>query len=160
AGTDQAERLAAHLDAHEAVLLPLALLGGHVRFRQLAGEREHQRDRVLGGGDRIAERRVHHHHALGAGGGDVDVVDPDSGAADYREARRGVEDVLGDLGGRADRQAVVVADDRLQLFGGLAGDLVHFAAALAEDRGGVRVHLVGNEYAGLGHVDLLHLPFR
>jgi hypothetical protein len=36
---------------------------------------------VFGGGDRIAERRVHHHHALGACNRDVDIVDPDPGAA-------------------------------------------------------------------------------
>ena len=63
AGADQAERLAGDLDAHEAVLLPLAGLGAGVGLGQLAGEREHQRDGVLGGGDRVAERGVHHHHA-------------------------------------------------------------------------------------------------
>ena len=56
-----------------------------------AGEREHQGDGMLGGGDRIAERRVHHHHAARGGGGDVDIVDPDPGAADDLQIGRGVE---------------------------------------------------------------------
>ena len=41
--------------------------------------------RVLGGGDRIAERRVHHHDAPAGGGGKVDVVDADAGPADHLE---------------------------------------------------------------------------
>ena len=49
------------------------------------------------------------------GGGEVDVVDADAGAADHLQAVGGGEDVGGDLGRRADGEAVVVADDRLQL---------------------------------------------
>ena len=59
AAADQAQRLAGQLDAHEAVLFPLARLGRLVGLGNLAGEREQHRDRMLGGGDRIAERRVH-----------------------------------------------------------------------------------------------------
>ena len=59
AAADDAERLGRDLDAHEAVLLPLAGLGRGVGGGELAGDREHQRDGVLGGGDRIAEGRVH-----------------------------------------------------------------------------------------------------
>jgi hypothetical protein len=151
AGTDQAERLASHFDTHEIVLRPFAGLGLGIGLGQLAGKREHQRDRVLGSGDRVAERSVHHHHALGAGVRDVDVVDPDPGAADHLEVGRGVEDLLGDLGRRADREAVVLADDCLELFGCLAGDDIDIAAALLEDAGGVGVHFVRDEDFGLGH---------
>ena len=86
AGADQAQRLAVELDAHEAVLLPLAGLGGGVGGGHLAGQREHHGDGVLGGGDRVAEGGVHHHDAGGGGGGDVDVVDADAGAADHLQA--------------------------------------------------------------------------
>ena len=92
AGADQAERLAGHLDPHEAVLFPLAGLGRGVGLGQLAGEREHHGDGMLGGGDRIAERRVHDDDAARRGGGDVDIVDADAGAADDLEVGRGVED--------------------------------------------------------------------
>ena len=54
----------------------------------LAGQRQHQRDGVLGGGDRIAERRVHHDDAARGGGGNVDIVDADAGAADHLQVRR------------------------------------------------------------------------
>ena len=145
ARADQPERLGGHLDPHEAVLLPLAGLGRLVGLGQVAGEREHQRDGVLGGGDRVAERGVHHDHALGAGGGDIDVVDPDPGAADDLEVGRGVEDRLGHLGRAADREPVILADHRGELVGGLAGDLVHLDPALAEDLRGLGVHFVADE---------------
>ena len=90
-------------------------LGRGVGGGQLAGEREHQGDGMLGGGDRIAERRVHHDHAARGRGRDVDIVDADAGAADHLEVGRGVEQLGGDLGRRADGEAVIVADDRLQL---------------------------------------------
>jgi hypothetical protein len=101
---DQAERLAGDFDAHEAVLLPLAGLGRGVGGGDLAREREHQRDGVLGRGDRIAERRVHHDHALGRRGRNVDIVDADAGAADDLQVGRGGEDFLRHLG-RAERMA-------------------------------------------------------
>ena len=112
ARADQAQRLAGDFDAHEAVLRPLAGLGLGIGFGDLAGEREHQRDGVFGGGDRVAERGVHHHDALRRGGGDIDVVDADPGAADDLEVGGGVEDLLGHLGRAADREAIILADDR------------------------------------------------
>ena len=79
--------------------------------RDLPGKREHQRDRVFGGGDRIAERRVHHDHAARGGGRNIDIVDADAGAADDFQFLRVFEQFRRDLGGRADGKAVVVADD-------------------------------------------------
>ena len=88
AAADHAQRLGGELDAQELGLLPLAGLRGAVGLRDLAGERHHQRERVLGGGDGIAEGRVHDDDALGGGGLDVDVVDADAGAADHLELGR------------------------------------------------------------------------
>ena len=86
AAADQAERLAAQLDAHEAVLFPLAGLGRGVGLGDFAGQREQHGDGVLGGGDRVAERRVHDDDAARGRGGDVDGVDADAGAADDLQA--------------------------------------------------------------------------
>ena len=113
----------------------------------LAREREHQRDGVLGGGDRIAERRVHHDDAARGGGGNVDIVDADAGAADHLQFGRAFEQFGGDLGGRADRQAVVVADDLGQLVLVEAGLDVDLDAALLEDGDGGGRELVGDENA-------------
>ena len=160
ARADQAERLAGHFDAHEIVLRPFARLGLLIGLGDLAGEGEDQGDGVLGGGDRIAERRVHHDNALRGSGGDIDIIDPDAGAANHLEPAGGSENFLGDFGRAADREAVVIADAGDQLFRGLAGDDIDLAAALFEDLRGVGVHLVGNEYAGLGHFLLPHLLIR
>jgi len=76
---------------------PLPGLGRSVRLRNLARQRQHQGDGVLGGRDRIAERRVHHDDALGRGGGNLDVVDADAGAADHLEVGGLLEDLRGRL---------------------------------------------------------------
>src|SRR5262249_32099691 len=54
AAADHAQRLGGDLDTHEAVLFPLAGLRRSVSLRDLARQCEHQRDGVLGGGDRVA----------------------------------------------------------------------------------------------------------
>jgi hypothetical protein len=66
---------------------------------------------VLGGGDRIAEGRVHHDDAARRGGGDIDVVDADAGAADHLQPLGALEDLRRHLGRRADGEAVILADD-------------------------------------------------
>ena len=102
--------------AHEAVLLPLAGLRGGVGGGQLARQRHHQRDGVLGGGDGIAERRVHHDHAGGGRGGNIDVVDADAGAADHFQLLRRLDHIGGDFGRGADGDAVILIDDLEQFF--------------------------------------------
>jgi hypothetical protein len=153
ARANEAQRLAGELDAHEAVLLPLAGLGRGIGLGQLAGEREHQRDRMLGGRDRIAERCVHHDHALGTGIGNIDIVDADAGAADHLQVGGSVQYLLGHLGRGADGKAIILADHGLQLLRRLAGNLIHLNAAITEDLRGLGVHLVGNQY--LGHDNLI-----
>src|SRR3546814_5944563 len=115
AATDDAQRLAGQLHAHEARLLPLAGLRRAVRGGDLARQREHQRDGVLGGGDGVAVGRVHHHDAAPGGGGNVDVVYADAGAADDLQPVGGSDDLRGHLRRGADGEAVVLADDGFQL---------------------------------------------
>src|SRR5436190_1637055 len=43
---------------------------------------------MLGGRDRIAERRVHHDDAFRGRGGNVDIVDANAGTADYLQVLR------------------------------------------------------------------------
>ena len=131
-------------------LLPLAGVRRGIGLRDLPGQRHHHRQRVLGGGDRVAEGRVHHDDAARGGGGDVDVVDADAGAPDHLQAVGVAQDVGGDLGRRADGEAVVVADDRLQLVGLEAGLDVDLDAARPKDVGGLRAHAVGDENLGHG----------
>ena len=155
AAADHAERLGRDLDAHEAVLLPLAGLRRGVGGGDFARQREHHGDGVLGGRDRIAERRVHHDDAATRGRGNVDIVDADAGAADDFQILGVLEDLRGDLGRRADREAVIVADDRGELVLVLAEVRleVDLDAALLEDGDGGGRQGVGNEYAR-SHVSL------
>ena len=115
-----------------------------------ARQREHQGDRVLGGGDRIAEGRVHHDDALRGRGRDIDIVDADAGAADHLQVLRLLEDLRRHLGGRADREAVEIADDLGELVLVLA-ELrleIDLDAAILEDLHGGGRQSIGNENLG------------
>ena len=149
AAADDAERLAGDLDAHEAVLFPFAGLGRGVGGGNFARQREHHGDGVFGGGDGIAEGRVHHDDAARRGGGNVDIVDADAGAADDFQVFGAFEDLGRDLGRRADGEAVVIADDRGELVLVLAERRleIDLDAALLENSDGGGRKSVGNEHA-------------
>ena len=104
------ERLVEQLDARELRALPLAGDQAGVRLGHVAGQREQQRHRVLGGGDDVGLRRVGHDDAALGRGGDVDVVDAHAGAADGLQARRALDDVGRELRRRADEDPVVLVD--------------------------------------------------
>ena len=150
AAADHAERLAGDLNAHEAVLLPLARLGREVRLGQVAGDGEHHGDGVFSGGDGIAERRVHHNNALARGSWNVHIVNANAGAADHFEICGSGNQLLGDFRRRADREAVVLADDFEQLVLVLAEvrQIIDFHATVFEDLNGGWGEFVRNEYAG------------
>ena len=147
AAADDPERLAGDLDAHEAVLLPLARLCRRVGGRNLPRQREHQRNGVFGGRDRIAERRIHDDHAARGRGGDVDVVDADARAPDDLQLRCALEQFGRDLRRRTNREPVIVADDAGELVLVEAGLYVHLDAALLEDRDGGWGEFVRDENA-------------
>ena len=62
---------------------------------------------MLGGGDRVPARRVHHDDAVLGGGRQIDVVDPDAGAADRLELGRPLDDRGRDLRLAADHDPLV-----------------------------------------------------
>ena len=115
-------------------------------------KRQHQRDRVFGGGDGIAERRVHHDDAARGRRRNVDIVDADAGAADHLQVLGLFQDLRRHFGGGADGEAVVVADQLGEFLlvlaeGGLEIDL---DAAILEDLHGGGRQRVGNENFGHG----------
>jgi hypothetical protein len=83
----------------------------------VAGLRQQQRHRVLGGRDDVRLRGVDHHHAAGRGGVDVDVVEPDPGAADDDQVGSGGEHIGRHLCRRSDDQGVRPHDRLEHLFG-------------------------------------------
>ena len=106
---------------------------------------------MFGGGDRVAERRVHHNDALHRCSGNVDIVDADPGAADNFQVGRFLDEFFRQLRRRTDSETIILADDFAKFFGCFAGDDIDVTAALAENLFGFRVHLVGNEYAWFCH---------
>ena len=152
AGADQPQHLAGDFHAHEAVLFPLAGLGARIGGRQLARQRQHQRDGMLGGGDGIAEGRVHHDHAGAGGGGNVHIVHADAGAAHNLQILRRLQHIGGELGGAANGDAVILVNDLEQFFLAEAGLHIGVHAALLEDGDGGRRQLVGDKDLGHGKI--------
>src|SRR5215470_2277190 len=108
---------------------------------------------MLGGRDRIAERRVHHDDALGGRSRNLDIVDADAGATDHLELRGLADDLRRRLGGGTDRKAVIVADDLGKLVLVLAEIWleVDLDAAIPKDLHGGGRERVGNENFRFGH---------
>ena len=115
-------------------------------------KRQHQRDGVFGGGDGIAERRVHHDDAARGRRRNVDIVDADAGAPDDLQILGIFEDLGRHLGGRANGEAVVIADQRGEFLLVLAerGLEIDLDAAILEDLHGGGRQSVGDENFGHG----------
>ena len=139
-----AERLAAQLDAAQALLAPLSGLHLRVGEGDRAGRGEHEREDVLGDADAVRAGRVQHEDAAGAGGFDVDVVDAGAGARDHPQARRGGQHFGGDRRGAADDEGVGVGKVGPQLRRGAAGARVDGPALGLEQRDGGRGERVRN----------------
>ena len=88
AEADHAERLAVELGALELGAVPAPVDQRAVGLGDVAAEREGQRQRVLGGGDRVRLGRVGDDDPAAGRGRDVDVVDAGAGAADHLQAAR------------------------------------------------------------------------
>ena len=111
AHAENGEGLVVELDAGIglASFLEASLDDRLVALGDVAGERHHQGEGVLGRGNGVTAGRVHHDDAVFGGDGDVDVVDPDPGASDGAEdAGTGFDDGAGDLHARAHDDAFVV----------------------------------------------------
>ena len=103
---DDAQGLALELRAGELVPVPLARFQAGVGLGDVPRQREQQRHGVLGRGDRVAARRVHHHDPAPGRRRHVDVVDPHAGAHDRLEPRLALEHVGGQLRARPDHDPV------------------------------------------------------
>ena len=108
---EDAERLAGDLDSREPRAIPGAGLERGMRLRNVADEREHERDRMLGRGVDRRLRGVRHDDPASRGCVDVDVVDADSGAADDPQSCRALDERGVERRRRAHDDRVEVADD-------------------------------------------------
>ena len=71
--------------------------------------------RVLGDGNRIAARRVHHQHTGCGCGGEIDVVDANACAADHFQLRRLCQNVWRNLDRAAHDQGVGSRQDAARI---------------------------------------------
>ena len=108
---DDGEHLVGQLDALPPAALPPPGDERGVGLGDVARLGQQQRHRVLGRRDDVALRGVDDHHAATRGRVDVDVVQPDAGAADDHQVAPGLEHLGGDLRRRADDQRVGPDDD-------------------------------------------------
>ncbi len=146
AAADNAERLAEQLDPHKARLFPFPGLRRAVGRGDLAGQREHHRDRVLGRGDRIAVRRIHDDDAALGRGRDVNIINADPGPADHLEGVGGGDQLRGDLGRRAHREPVIPGDAETQLGRAKADFNISLDPAPPKYLGRARAQIIGNQY--------------
>jgi hypothetical protein len=147
AAADDAQHLARDLDPHEAGFFPLPGMGRGIGQGNVAGQGQQHGDGVLRRGDGIAERRVHHHDALGRGRVQIDIVDADPGTADDLQIFGGLDNRAAHLGRRTHGQAVIVPDDGRQVLGRQARFHVHFDPAALEDLRRKARHFVGNQHS-------------
>jgi hypothetical protein len=91
-------------------------------------------------------RRIHHHHAARCRRFHIDIVDADAGAAHHLQARCGIQQLARHLGGRADRQPVIVGDDGAQLGRRQAQLEVDIDATVTKDRNGGGRQLVADQH--------------
>ena len=115
AQADDPQRLAAELGAGELVAVPAPRLQAVVGLRDVARQGQHQRQGVLGGRDRVAPRRVHHHDPLPGRGRHVDVVDPHPGADDRLQPGLVAQDLGRQLRPRPDHDPVGLGQRGLEL---------------------------------------------
>ena len=111
AEAEHAERLALELDAAPPGALPAMLLQGGMGLRDVARERDHQADGLLGGRDDGRLGRVRDDDPAPRRRLDVDVVDTDAGAPDHLQVGRELDQLGRELRRRADHDRVVPVDD-------------------------------------------------
>ena len=114
---------------------------------------------MFGGGDGIAERRVHHDDAFRGGGGNIDIVDADAGAADHFQILgRAFENFGGHFRRRANGKAIELPDNAGELVFVLAEARLKIGldATLLEDGDGGGRQGVRNQYTR-SHGSLLYI---
>ncbi len=121
AHADDAERFVVKLGPFELFSVPFPGLEVGMGLRDFARDRNEEGEGVLGGRDGVATRRVHDDNPAAGGRLDVDVVDPDAGAADDAQAGGGLQDGGGDFGLAAHDDGAEVRDQLHELRFALAG---------------------------------------
>jgi hypothetical protein len=138
------------LDAGPAGALPPAGLQGGAGRRGVAGTRQQQRHRLLGGADDVGQRGVDDHHAAGGRSRHIHVVEADAGPRHDLEPRRCVEGLGVDPGSAPHQHGVGVRERRQQRGPVGAVDMPHRKAVTEHLEHGGR-QLLGDQHDRQGH---------
>ena len=148
---DDHQRLSLELGAEELRAIPLALAHRGGGVRKVTHQSDERAEEQLGDGHRVARRRVDDGDAERRRRLEGDVVHADAGASDDAQARRALEQRLGDARRAAPDERVVVADALEQLGRRQRGHLVDDERRFrGEQRDAVGVDVVGDEDS-VGH---------
>ena len=113
-------------------------------------QREHHRNGVFGGGNRIAEGRIHHNNAARRGAGDIHIIHANAGAAHHLQARRCFQHFPRDLGGGAHRKPIILTNNGAEFRRRQAGFHIGFNAAFTKNRNRGGAEFVGDQNARHG----------
>ena len=97
AEANNAQRLVGELDTLPTRALPTARLERCVSLRNVAGLREQQRHRVLGGRNDVRLRSVDHHDAATRSCFDIDIVEADASTTHHKQVGSNLEQLGSDL---------------------------------------------------------------
>ena len=145
AETDDPEGPSTELQAREFAPLPFAAAHARVGRGRPAGDAIEQRERVLGGRDRVAGRCVDDRDAGPGRGVEIDVVDADARPADDEEPRAGGDQRRIDRDLAPDDQRLVVGQDRRELAVGAADPLVDLVTSGCEEIEALARDALGDE---------------
>ncbi len=114
---DDAESLIIELQPHEFGPLPLSRFSGGVGLRDIPRHGQHHGNGMFGSRDGIFPRSVHHEDSPSRRCLQVDVIDPDSGTADYLELLRCVDNISSKPSLAPDNDTVILPNGCHQLAG-------------------------------------------
>ena len=143
--TDDTGRFALELLTNKTVAAKIVALGGVMRLRHIAEHGESKRDAHFRSRHDISLRCVHNGDATAGAGWHINVVDAVARAPGHLEVHAGIDDILADLCGGSDDDAVIFPDDLEQLLVGNAIWRIHFESLGLEVVDPVGGHLVGHD---------------
>ncbi len=142
---NNAHSLVVELHSHETLFLPLAGFHRGRSLWNLAGEGEEHRKGMLGRGDGIAARCVHHHDAALGGGRRVHIIQAGPGPADHLELVGGGDHFGRYLRRAPDDQPIVLLDLLEEFLLGQLGLDVHGQTSLLEDLNSLLGEIVADQ---------------
>ncbi len=150
AQSDDAEHLAVQLDTLPLRALPLARDQRRVRLGNIARLRQDEGHRLLGRGEDVGDRRIHHHDPEFGGPRHVDVVESDSGPADHDKVATRFEGRRVHLGRRPDDERLSTHHRLEQFLGAQSEANVNVVPGPTQFVESVRGDLFGHEYTSHG----------